>query len=176
MSKIVIILALVSFGNKLISQPQAILRKGDLAQNFIEVDSDGNEVNLESYRGKIVLINFTATFCSPCWKTYNQMDGLQKKYSNDLKIISIHMDEDKERWKKIAKKNDIEFGVSSIWESSQKEQIFQLYDATGFPYFVLIDHNGIVSKKWFGNYENRLKRNLKKLIRRMGTDTRTSSD
>ena len=153
--------------NKLNGQSPTPLKKGDQAYNFTATDDKGNEIDLESLKGKIVLLNFTATFCGPCWDTYGQMDELQKKYGDQLKIISIHMDQEKEKWKKLAKKKNITFDVASVWESDQKNDLYEMYEANGFPYFVLIDQNGVVRKKWFGNYEKRLRKNIKKAIARL---------
>ena len=153
--------------NRIFGQEPIKLSKGDIAYDFIEKDDEGNEVNLESYKGKVVLINFTATFCGPCWNTYNHMDELQKRYKEDLKIISFHLDEEKEIWKKTAKKKNINFDITSIWESNTKKEIFDIYGVNGFPYFVLIDEKGIVFKMWLGHNENKLERNLKKLIKRL---------
>lgn len=149
------------------TQAQSILHKGDLAPNFEEVDDEGNAIVLESYRGKVVLLNFTATWCGYCWYTYDQMDALQKEYGDQLKIISFHLDDDKARWNDIAQRKNIQFDVSSIWDSEQKKSIYEQYGADGFPYFVVIDHNGVIRKKWFGNLEKKLSKQVKTAINKI---------
>ena len=75
--------------NRLSSQSPSPLKKGDHAQHFVVTDDNGNLIDLKALKGKIVLLNFTATYCGPCWDTYGQMDELQKKYGDQLKIISF---------------------------------------------------------------------------------------
>ena len=77
------------------------------------------------------------------------------------------MDHEKEKWKKIAKQKKITFEVASVWESEQKIDLYKKYEASGFPFFVLIDQNGVFQKKWFGNYEKRLRKIIKKAIGRL---------
>ena len=165
------IFGLFFLGNSLFSQNLVTLKKGDTAPNFIEIDDDGNKINLESYRGKIVLLNFTATYCGPCYETYHPMDALQKKYKEELKIISIHMDQNKDLWERRINEKGINFNVSSIWDSDQKDELFEMYGANGFPYFVLINEDGVVKKKWFGNLERKLNKNTKKAIRKIKTSS-----
>jgi len=168
---LILISGIIFLGNSLFCQNAVILKKGDAAHNFIEVDDDENEINLESYRGKVVLLNFTTTYCGPCWKIYSPMNALQKKHQDELKIISIHMDQDKELWEKMAKKKGITFEVSNIWNSDQRNELYQTYGANGFPYFVLINHDGIIVKKWFGNLERKLNKNLKKAIKKLNKNS-----
>ena len=168
---LILITGSIFFGNNLFSQNAETLKKGDTAHNFIEVDDDGNKINLESYRGKIVLLNFTATYCGPCYETYNPMDVLQKKYKEELKIISFHMDQNKDLWEKRINEKGINFNVSSIWDSEQKDKLFEMYEANGFPYFVLINQEGVIIKKWFGNLEKKLNKNVKKAIRKIKTSS-----
>ena len=168
LKSLILILIFLNFGAiELEGQDLIRLQKGDIAYNFNETDEEGEEIELESYRGKIVLINFTATYCGPCWKTYNQMDQIQKEYPNRLKIISIHMDEEKEFWEKLANKHQIEFDVTSIWESENKQEIFDIYQANGFPYYVLVDQEGIIKSKWFGNYPKRLENRVRRLVKKL---------
>ncbi len=153
--------------NSLVGQNKTKLSKGDIAYDFTETDDQGNKISLADYKGRAVLINFTATYYGPCWYTYNQMNELQNKYPDKLKIISFHMDEEKEKWKRMAEERSINFEVTSIWESDTKKELFDLYQANGFPYYVLIDDKGVVKKMWFGNSEKKLKRNLRKVVKKI---------
>ncbi len=146
---------------------QAPLDKGDYVPNFIEIDDKGNEINLESYKGKVVLLNFTATWCGPCWETYTPMDELQKQYPEDLVIISFHMDKMKKKWKKKADSKGITFDVISIWDSETKKAVMDSFAPELFPSFVLLNQEGKIIKKWEGNYEKYIRKNVKKAMRRV---------
>lgn len=147
------------------AQNQAPLGKGDYVDNFIEIDSKGNSISLNDYKGKVVLLNFTATWCGPCWETYTPMNQLQERYKEDLVIISFHMDEMKDKWKKRAASKGITFDVISIWESDTKKEVFDSFAPKMFPSFVLLDDTGKIKKKWGGNSKKSITRNVHKAMR-----------
>ncbi len=159
---------LLIFGilNFTLAQSTSILEKGDLVPTFSEIDSQGDSINLDDYRGKVVLLNFTATWCGPCWETYTPMNELQNRYTENLVIISFHMDEMQEKWEKKAAKKGIEFDAISIWKSDTKKDIFNLFAPQLYPNFVLLDRNGVITKKWEGNSEKLLNRYVHQAMRR----------
>jgi thiol-disulfide isomerase/thioredoxin len=63
------------------------------APTFIARDLDGREVSTASLRGKVVLINFWATWCPPCRAEIPDLVALQEKYKDRLQIIGISEDE-----------------------------------------------------------------------------------
>jgi thiol-disulfide isomerase/thioredoxin len=63
------------------------------APAFIARDLDGREVSTASLRGKVVLINFWATWCPPCRAEIPDLVALQEKYKDRLQIIGISEDE-----------------------------------------------------------------------------------
>ena len=147
------------------AQEDLTVDEGDQAYNFIGIDEEGKEIALEDYRGKqYVLLNFTATYCGPCWGTYEQMNRVQKKYAEELKVISFHWDDAKAHWKKMAEKAKIDFECTSIWEAKDKAKISEVYQIDGWPYFFLIDKEGTIVAKWFGNNEKKLNRKIKKWV------------
>jgi thiol-disulfide isomerase/thioredoxin len=56
-------------------------------------DLDGREVSLASLRGKVVLVNFWATWCGPCRAEIPDLVALQEKYRDQLQVIGISQDE-----------------------------------------------------------------------------------
>ena len=69
------------------------------APNFKLTDSNGNTVKLSSYRGKVVLLNFWATWCAPCKAEVPWFVDLQKTYADDLVVLGVSFDED--GWKTV---------------------------------------------------------------------------
>lgn len=63
------------------------------APTFASRDLDGREVSLTALRGKVVLINFWATWCGPCRAEIPDLIALQEKYRDGLQIIGISQDE-----------------------------------------------------------------------------------
>ncbi|WP_100613506.1 TlpA family protein disulfide reductase [Confluentibacter citreus] len=161
---ILLSLALLFFSH-IYSQNNFTVDAGDQAYDFIGINEHGEEIKLSDYNGKkYILLNFTATYCGPCWGTYNQMNKVQEKYKNELKVISFHWDDAKEQWNKMAKRANIDFKCTSIWDAKNKDEISKIYQIDGWPYFFLIDKKGTIVEKWFGNNEKRLDRKLIKYL------------
>lgn len=123
------------------------------------------QIKLSQFKNKKnVLLNFTATYCGPCWKTYPQMDKIQKKYASDLKVISIHGDEKKDTWYKIAKRLKINFEAATIWDIEEKEKIKGIYKIKQYPTFFIINKDGFIIDKWVGNRKKYMDLSIKYLI------------
>jgi len=67
---------------------------GSPAPAFIRPGLDGKPVSLRSYRGKLVLVDFWASWCAPCIVAMPELIGLQKKHAGKLQVIGVSMDED----------------------------------------------------------------------------------
>lgn len=68
--------------------------RGKVAPDFELVSLDGKRVKLSDFRGKAVLLNFWATWCSPCKVEMPWFVDLQKKYGNDgLVVLGVAMDD-----------------------------------------------------------------------------------
>ena len=62
--------------------------------SIIFQDFSGNEINLQDYRGKLVIINFWATWCTPCKKEMPSLDNLYQDNSfKNLKIFAVNMEQ-----------------------------------------------------------------------------------
>ena len=62
------------------------------------LDSDKKQVNLDDYRGKLVLLNFWASWCAPCKEEMPSLDSLQlNKNLNNLRIFPINVGQDNEK-------------------------------------------------------------------------------
>jgi len=70
------------------------------APNFSLKDADGNAVNLADYRGKVVLVNFWATWCGPCEAEIPWFIEFEKKYKDrGFAVLGVSMDDD--GWKSV---------------------------------------------------------------------------
>jgi cytochrome c biogenesis protein CcmG/thiol:disulfide interchange protein DsbE len=75
---------------------------GSPAPAFTRPGLDGKPVALKSYRGKVVLVDFWASWCPPYIIEIPQLIGLQKKHAGQLQIIGISMDDDAASAKDVA--------------------------------------------------------------------------
>ncbi len=112
---------------------------GKMAPNFTLKNLKGEEVSLEDYRGKIVLLNFWATWCKYCDM---EMPDLQKldDENDDLVVLAVNVQEDKEVVEEYIEKGKYEFEVLL----DEGGEIATMYLVNGFPNSYFIDEEGIL--------------------------------
>ena len=69
--------------------------EGDKAPNFALKSFDGKTVKLSDYKGKIVIIDFWATWCPPCRKGIPDLISIQKEFKKDVVVIGVSLDAEK---------------------------------------------------------------------------------
>ncbi len=128
------------------SQARAIMANPRLASEMLAIDFRaksiaGDELSLEKFKGKVVLLDFWATWCKPCMFEMPEIKKLWKKYKSDrFIIIGISLDRSEQALRSYIEQEGIEW--PQCFDSSGK--IANLYDAHSLPYTVLIDHEGVV--------------------------------
>ncbi len=119
-----------------------------VAPNFTLSDINGNKISLSDYKGKVVYIDFWATWCKPCMMEIPHSKKLQEEFKGDSNIvfINISFDQDIERWKKIVKVKKMK-GVQLISPEGQDSKVMRDYEVKYIPHFLIIDKNGIRTAK-----------------------------
>jgi len=119
----------------------------DQAPNFTLKGLQGEEVSLEDYRGKIVFINFWASWCPPCKA---EMPDINKLYlenkDEDLVVLAVDVNETKTTVEKFIKDGDYEFPV--LLDETGKTAA--KYSVIGIPKTIVVDPNGIITHKKMG--------------------------
>ncbi len=79
------------------------LEIGDIAPNYLGRDSStGNDVNLEDHKGKVVIITFWASWCTPCIKELPILETIQRNIGIEfIKVVAINFEEDRKQYRKI---------------------------------------------------------------------------
>src|SRR5258708_17372754 len=92
-------LLLLPFAGAALAQLPVIrfVRDPDPAPEFKLKEFAGKEVTLEASRGKVVLLNFWATWCGPCRAEIPELIALQNRYKDRLQIIGLVVDDDDEQ-------------------------------------------------------------------------------
>jgi thiol-disulfide isomerase/thioredoxin len=109
------------------------------AQSFALKDLNGNEVHLEDYRGKIIFLNFWATWCLACLAEMPSMEKLYSEFKNkDFIILAVDMQEDSEKVRKFKEKFKLSFPILLDAEGV----VVSYYGINAIPATFLIDRAG----------------------------------
>jgi len=141
------------------AQPE--LARKRTAPNFHVVALDGKTVSMESLVGKVVLIDFWATWCGPCKQALPHLKEIAHTFEGQpLVVISISLDEDDAAWKKFVAEN----GMTWIQyrDGGFDGEIATQFAVKAIPTTFTIDADGFVQDQQVGDGEIELK--LKKLI------------
>ena len=85
-------------------------RLGETVPNFTLRKEDGQVVALADFRGKVVVLNFWATWCGPCIEEMPSLNRLTQKYADKgLFVLAVSLDEDPEAYEQFLSKNKIAF-------------------------------------------------------------------
>ena len=115
------------------------------APNF-KLPSFKSDVSLSSYRGKVVYVDFWASWCEPCRKSFPWMSDVQQRFGNDLKVIAINLDQERAPAIEFLKKLDPKFTIA--FDPSGK--VAEAYKVKGMPSSYLIDQRGRIVKAHVG--------------------------
>lgn len=121
--------------------------KSDAAADFTLQDINGKTVHLADYRGKVVLIDFWATWCPPCRAAIPSIEKMHTTYRDKgLVVLAISMDNGD--WDAV--KSFLKFyGVTyTVLKGTHDVQVN--YGVRAIPTTVLLDKNGNITKRFFG--------------------------
>lgn len=120
---------------------------GKQAPDFTLNTPDGTPLSLSSFKGKVLILDFWASWCGPCREESPKMVKIYKKYKNKgLEILGVSLDKKKEEWLKAIKEDGLTWNhVSDLrgWDSSAAK----LYSIKGIPHILVIDKNGTIVGK-----------------------------
>jgi thiol-disulfide isomerase/thioredoxin len=139
------------------------------APEFTATTSDGKQVTLADVKGKIVLIDFWATWCPPCRASVPEIKELRKKYRPDqLVVLSVSADDKKSAWSDYIASHEMNWPQS--WDKGNNPSLLDAFDVHSFPTYVLFDGEGIIRERVNGLNEqqtltSRLRDQLNKLLK-----------
>ena len=121
------------------------------APDFVSENLRGGNTGLADYKGKVVLLNFWATWCMPCRAEMPGMETIWKKYKDQgLVIAAISVDEGSpKRIETFSKLLDLSFPILLDPES----EVSDLYKVSNMPTSFLIDRNGKIISRIVGTEE-----------------------
>lgn len=137
------------------------------APDFTLKDLDGNQVSLRDFRGKVIFLNFWATWCPPCRLEMPTMERLHEEFGDQgLVILAINYRERPEEIKAFFQEHHLTF--SALLD--EKVEVFELYKAWSLPTTYLINRNGEIVGKVIG-YRDWHRKEARALFHQLMEDT-----
>jgi cytochrome c biogenesis protein CcmG/thiol:disulfide interchange protein DsbE len=141
---ITLILLTFIFGCGSTEAEKAVYEK---ARDFEIQDIYGNKVHLSDYSGKIIILNFFATWCPPCRRELPDFNAIAIEYEKDVKVIAVNVGRESAPYvRDFAKNNNLNFTIVI-----DEGQISALYGPiTAIPVTVIIDRDFDITKRYVG--------------------------
>lgn len=118
----------------------APIKKGETYRDFTATLADGGSFTLSEEEGKVILLNFWATWCGPCVMEMPAFPRLIEKYGDRLCLVAANCAEDEQTVKKFLSDNGYTFPVVLDPEGT----VAALYPTDSIPYTLIIAPNGKV--------------------------------
>ena len=133
---------------------------GQQAPAFSTIGHNGEIIDLASFKGKTVILEFWASWCVPCLESISHLKTLYYNYQNNgLVVIGISIDSDINKWVTGIKKHQLDMWPQALAivdkESAKKgfiseAEIASQYPTNPIPRMLVIDQKGKIIKKWNG--------------------------
>lgn len=133
-----------------------------LAPAFTVKTLDGGRFSLDQMQGRVVLVDFWATWCAPCMKELPQLKKIAHDFTGQpLTILSVSWDEDEGTWRDFVRKNQM------TWPQYRDtdHRIARLFGVEGIPSYFTIDTNGVLTTEMLGEGFD-VEGHLRKLVAR----------
>lgn len=127
------------------------VQKGDMAPNFTLQTLDGKTVSLADYKGKKVVVNFWATWCTPCRTEMPHMQKYYQKYAQDenVEILALNLtynDKGPDNVQKFVNSYDLTFPILLM----EDDQLLTTYEVLTIPSTMFIDTEGRIQTHYTG--------------------------
>ncbi|MBE0617620.1 MAG: TlpA family protein disulfide reductase, partial [Proteobacteria bacterium] len=130
------------------------------APDFALTSVDGNRITLAERKGKVVLLDFWATWCPPCRAAIPHVVELQNKYRADgFEVVGMNMDQDPEDLVSFLAQNTVNYPIVKV-----SEEVRAAYGGvSSIPVAFLLDRQGRIRHKYLG-YDKRIAKEIEETI------------
>ncbi len=121
-------------------------RVGTPAKDFTVRDSD-RTVNLNQFRGQVLVLNFWATWCPPCVQELPSMMDMQDRLrANGVTVLGVSIDVDDDAYHRFLKQRNVNF----MTVRDPEQRVAGSYGTSGWPETYVIDRQGMLRRKFIG--------------------------
>jgi peroxiredoxin len=135
------------------------------APDFTLHAMDGPNLRLKEQRGRVVMVNFWATWCGPCRQEMPQLNRLFEKYrASGFVLLGVNVDDDSSKAREVASKLGVTFPVLLDTDKT----VSKLYDLSTMPSTVIIDRDGkvrYVHRGYLTGYEDNYEKQIRELLK-----------
>lgn len=141
----------------------AIIRKGDPAPPFKVVSTSGQNITLANYKGHVLIVDFFATWCTPCRDSIPHLLSLNQKYGKQgLQILGLSADEDGEKVvREFVAEQRITYPVAMAGENLLTD-----FGLRSIPTIFVINKKGVIAEKFMG-FNDDMARAMEALIKKL---------
>lgn len=156
--------AYASYAKRLAANPRRA--REEFAPEFQVTTLQGQTVSLSELGGRIVVLDFWATWCPPCRESVPELKEMTKKYPPDkLVLLSVSADEDEQKWREFVAKKNMDW--AQYWDKDGKMR--KLMNVNAFPTYLVIDPEGVIRERIVGlnpqeSIVHRLKQKLQTML------------
>jgi thiol-disulfide isomerase/thioredoxin len=144
-----------------ISRPELV--RARMAPPFAVTTTDGQRISLDDLQGKVVLLDFWATWCGPCREALPHLKDVAKKFQGEpLVILSVSLDSDELKWKDFITQNEMNW--PQYRDGGFEGSVAKLFGVTAIPHTFTIDADGVLQDEHIGDAS--IEGKLKKLLAR----------
>jgi thiol-disulfide isomerase/thioredoxin len=144
-----------------ISRPE--LARARMAPAFSITTLDGQRMSMDDLQGKVVLLDFWATWCVPCREALPHIQKVAKKFQGEpLLILSVSLDSEEQKWKEFVVKNEMTW--PQYRDGSFSGPIARMFSVNAIPHTFTIDADGVLQDEHIGDAS--IEGKLKKLLAR----------
>jgi peroxiredoxin len=144
-----------------IARPE--LARARMAPAFAVTTFDGKRVSMDDLQGKVVLLDFWATWCAPCREALPHIRDVAKKFQGQpLVILSVSLDTDQAKWKEFIAKNEMTW--PQYLDGGFTGSISTMFGVKAIPHTFTIDADGVLQEEHIGDAS--IEGKLKKLLAR----------
>lgn len=152
------------YARKLQTNPRRA--REEFAPDFQVTTLEGQTFSSTDFRGKVLVMDFWATWCPPCRASVPEIKELTKKYPNDkLVVLSVSADKDDAQWRDFVEKKKMDW----LQYRDEDGHVLRALGVHAFPTYVVIDSEGVIRERIVGenpqqSISGKLKDKLQKML------------